>query len=233
MKIRQEYDPNSKRIKAREKLIEYRKALLEKTPWEDETPQGDGPLNRDGNPKTPPGQHVVKNWPVLDLGVQPEIPLEEWSLTVSGLVSKPKMFSWTEFMELPQVEDVSDFHCVTTWSVMDNHWKGVRFRDIANLCGIQPEAKFVFVKAFDAYTTNLPLDEAMKDDVLLVHTWQGEPLTKEHGGPLRMITPQLYAWKGAKWIGEIAFREEDELGFWERRGYSNTAEPWLNDRHSS
>ena len=195
-------------------------------------PMGEGPLNRDGMPKIPPSQKPTDRWPVLDLGVQPEIPLDSWSLTLSGMVEKPQMFSWDQFMGLPQAEDVSDFHCVTTWSRMDNHWIGVKFSTLAEYCRPQPEATFVYIKAYDGYSTNLPLEEAMKYDVLLVHSWEGLPLPKEHGGPVRMITPQLYAWKGAKWIGEIAFRDHDELGYWEKRGYSNTAEPWLNDRYS-
>ncbi|SVB24794.1 uncharacterized protein METZ01_LOCUS177648 [marine metagenome] len=142
------------------------------------------------------------------------------------------MFSWEDFLALPQVEDISDFHCVTSWSRLENHWKGVRFMDIANHCEILPTAKFVYIKAYDAYSTNLPLEDAMKSDVLLVHQWEGAPLTTDHGGPVRMITPQLYAWKGSKWIGEIEFRDYDEMGYWEKRGYSNTAEPWLNDRYS-
>ena len=223
---------DTKRIKSREAMIQYKRSLVEKKPWDGDVPMGEGPLNRDGMPQTPPGQTITAKWPVLDLGVQPEIPLKDWSLTVSGLVENPTMFSWEQFMGFPQVEDVSDFHCVTTWSRLDNHWVGVRFSDIANHCKIKPEAKFVYIKAFDGYSTNLPLEEAMKNDVLLVHQWEGKPLEKEHGGPLRMITPQLYAWKGAKWIGEIVFRKEDELGFWEQRGYSNSADPWLEERYS-
>jgi DMSO/TMAO reductase YedYZ molybdopterin-dependent catalytic subunit len=227
-----QYDPNSKRIKGREALAKYRKAIQEKQKWEGEVPMGEGPLNRDGNPTTPPGQRLVTNWPVLDLGVLPEMPMEHWSLTVTGLVKHEKTYTWEDFMALPQTEDTSDFHCVTSWSRLNNHWKGVKFAEIAKQSEVLPNAKYVFFKAYDGYSTNLPLEEAMKDDVLLVHEWEGEPLTKEHGAPLRMITPQLYAWKGAKWIGEIVFREKDELGFWELRGYSNTAEPWLNDRYS-
>lgn len=227
-----QYDPNSKRIKGRERLIEYRKTLRNNRKWEGELPMGEGELNRDGNPKIPPGQRVTKNWPVLDLGVQPELFPETWNLTLSGLVKRTQTFTWGEFLAFPQVEDVSDFHCVTSWSRLDNHWVGVRFKDIANHCEVLPSAKFVYIKAFDGYSTNLPLEEAMKYDVLLVHRWEGKPLAREHGGPVRMITPQLYAWKGAKWIGEIIFREHDELGFWEKRGYSNTGEPWLNDRYA-
>ncbi len=224
--------PDSPRIRSREAMIRYKKAQLEKAGWEGDLPMGKGPLNRDGMPKMPPGQHSTEKWPVLDLGFQPEIPLENWSLTVSGLVENPETFDWKRFMEFEQIEDISDFHCVTTWSKLDNRWVGVRFSEIANYCGILPEANFVYIKAYDGYSTNLPLEEAMKYDVLLVHSWEGEPLTREHGGPVRMITPQLYAWKGAKWIGEIVFRESDELGFWEQRGYSNTADPWLEERYS-
>lgn len=225
-------DPNSKRIRTREAMIQYKKAQAQNKAWEGPTPLGEGPLNRDGMPKVPPGQNSTERWPVLDLGVQPEIPLDQWSLTISGLVEKPTMFSWEQFMNFPQVEDVSDFHCVTSWSRLDNRWVGVRFSDIANHCQIKPEARFVYIKAYDAYSTNLPLEEAMKYDVLLVHQWEGNPLDKEHGGPVRMITPQLYAWKGAKWIGEIVFRDEDELGYWEQRGYHNNADPWLEERYS-
>jgi DMSO/TMAO reductase YedYZ molybdopterin-dependent catalytic subunit len=134
---------NTKRIAGKEKLAKYRKAMLEKRKWDNQLPQGEGPLNREGNPKTPPGQRIVTNWPVLDLGVQPTIEEEDWSLTISGLVNKPKIFTWEDFMSLPQVEDVSDFHCVTSWSRLENHWKGVRFRDIANHCEVLPTAKFV------------------------------------------------------------------------------------------
>jgi DMSO/TMAO reductase YedYZ molybdopterin-dependent catalytic subunit len=199
---------------------------------------GSGPLNRDGRPKLPVGQHEVKNWPVLDLGVHPSIALAEWRLEVDGLVERPLSLSWDDFLALPQVEDVSDFHCVTTWSRFDNRWKGVRFRAIAELARPRPEARFVLVTAHDkdpageAYTTNVALSRALEDDVLLVHEWEGKPLPREHGGPVRMITPKLYAWKGAKWIARITFLAEDHPGFWEVRGYSNTAEPWANDRYS-
>lgn len=199
---------------------------------------GSGPLNRDGRPKLPVGQHEVKNWPVLDLGVHPAVPLASWRLEVDGLVERPLSLSWDDFLSLPQVEDVSDFHCVTTWSRFDNRWKGVRFKTIAERAGVRPEARFVLVTAHDQdpagepYTTNLSLAKALEDDVLLVHEWEGRPLPREHGGPVRMITPKLYAWKGAKWIARITFLAEDHPGFWEVRGYSDTAEPWANDRYS-
>jgi DMSO/TMAO reductase YedYZ molybdopterin-dependent catalytic subunit len=201
---------------------------------------GTGQPNRHGKPQLPVGQHVVRNWPVLDLGDVPDISTDEWTLEVGGLVENPVTLTWKDFLALPQAEDVSDFHCVTTWSRFDNHWKGVRFRTIAELVVPQPDVRHVLTTGYDhmpgtriPYTTNVPLARAIEDDVLLVHTWQGQPLPREHGGPVRMITPKLYAWKGAKWIHRVDFIARDQKGFWELRGYSNTAEPWANDRYSS
>lgn len=193
---------------------------------------GSGPANRHGMPRLPVGQHEVKNWPVLDLGTHPEIPREIWTLALRGEVETPQAIDWQGFLALPQVEDISDFHCVTSWSRMDNHWGGVRFRTLAELAKVKASARYVHVTAYDGYSTNLPLAECLDDDVLLVHTWEDLPLMREHGGPVRMITPRKYAWKGAKWIREIHFLAEDRPGFWELRGYSNTAEPWANDRYS-
>ena len=202
-------------------------------------PRGSGPPNRHGMPRLPVGQHEVKHWPVLDLGDRPEIDASTWSLRIDGLVERPTTFTWDTFVALPQVEDTSDFHCVTTWSRLDNRWKGVRFSELAERVGVLPQARFVLVTGWDRapgssehYTTNIPLADCLTDDVLLVHEWEGRPLPHEHGGPVRMITPRLYAWKGAKWIKGITFLAEDRPGFWEVRGYSNTARPWEDDRHS-
>jgi DMSO/TMAO reductase YedYZ molybdopterin-dependent catalytic subunit len=203
-------------------------------------PEGTGGKNRHGMPRLPTGQHEVKNWPVLDLGEQPEISVADWKLEITGLVENPFTLDWEQFLALPQVDDESDFHCVTTWSRYDNHWRGVRFKTIAELAVPKDEAKFILCTGYDfmpgsyiPYTVNVPLARAVDDDVLLVHTWEGKPLPREHGGPVRMITPKLYAWKGAKWIRKIEFLEEDKKGFWEIRGYSNTAEPWFNDRYNA
>jgi DMSO/TMAO reductase YedYZ molybdopterin-dependent catalytic subunit len=183
-------------------------------------------------PKLPVGQHLTSNWPVLDLSGPPKVGQASWRLTIDGAVDAPCALDWARFSELPQTEDVSDFHCVTTWSLMDSRWRGVSFADLAALVRVRPEATHVMTYAYDGYTTNLPLEEALKDDVLLVHTWNGQPLPKEHGGPVRLITPQLYAWKGAKWLKRIEFLTSNKLGFWEERGYSNTAHPWRDDRYS-
>ena len=205
-----------------------------------QSPKGTGRANRDGMPQLPVGQHEVKNWPVLDLGDEPAIELADWKLHVTGLCDNPFTLTWDDFLALPQAGDTSDFHCVTTWSRYDNHWKGVRFSTIAERAVPKAEASYVLCTGYDVmpgshipYTTNLPLARAIEDDVLLVHTWDGAPLPREHGGPCRMITPKLYAWKGTKWIRKIEFLSEDQKGFWEVRGYSNSAEPWFNDRYST
>lgn len=198
----------------------------------DVKPLGSGPPNRHGMPKLPIGQYETKKWPVLDLGIHPEVPLDRWSLIVDGAVESPLTLFWADFMALPQVEDVSDFHCVTTWSLMDSRWKGVPLATVIALARPAPDATHVMTYAYDGYTTNLPLEEALKDDVLLVHTWNGQPLPKEHGGPVRVITPQLYAWKGAKWVNRVELLTKDRKGFWEERGYSNTAHPWRDDRYA-
>ena len=203
-------------------------------------PEGTGRPNRHGMPRLPVGQHEVKNWPVLDLGNQPDVPLDSWKLEVEGLVDHPFTLTWQQFLALPQAEDISDFHCVTTWSRYDNRWGGVRFRTMAELAVPKDEAGFVLCTGYDfmpgsniPYTVNVPLARAVEPDVLLVHTWEGKPLPRQHGGPCRMITPKLYAWKGAKWIRRIEFLAEDRKGFWEVRGYSNSAEPWFNDRYAT
>jgi DMSO/TMAO reductase YedYZ molybdopterin-dependent catalytic subunit len=180
--------------------------------------------------RLPPGQRLVTNFPVLDLGIQPDIPLDKWELKIHGLVENPVTLSWARFLALPQFNDVSDFHCVTTWSQFDMEWEGVSFFTIEELVKPRPEAAHVFFKSYDGYTTNNPLDVCLDDDVLIAHKWKGQPLAKEHGGPARVIIPKRYAWKGAKFIHEMVFGDRDTLGFWEVRGYSNTADPWLEDR---
>ncbi len=202
-------------------------------------PAGSGPPNRDGMPKLPVGQHAVGNWPVLDLGDVPDVPRSAWRLEVTGAVHNPVTLTWDDFLALPQTDDVSDIHCVTTRSRVDNQWRGVPIPEVAEHLLPDERARFVLFSGYDVqpgtdipYTTNLPLARAIEDDVLLVHSWEGQPLPREHGGPVRVITPKLYAWKGTKWIRRIEFLPDDQRGFWEQRGYSNSAEPWLNDRYA-
>ena len=217
------------RLKLRERHLEK---IESSASMSDPRPMGSGAPNRHGMPKVPPGQHVTKSWPVLDLGVKPNITPSTWKLTIDGAVEEPVTLDWATFMALPQTEDVSDFHCVTTWSLMDSKWKGVQASTVLALVRPLESAQYAMIHAFDEYTTNVALYELLKDDVLLVHTWNDQPLPRDHGGPVRLITPQLYAWKGAKWISRIELLKQNKLGFWEDRGYSDTAHPWRDDRYS-
>ncbi len=227
-------DKTDKIIEARMKLRARYEEKMKNTPSQsDGQPQGTGPTNRHGMPKLPVGQFETVKWPVLDLGYKPDIALDRWRLYLDGEVETPMVLKWEDFMALPQTNDVSDFHCVTTWSRMDVPWSGVRMLDLAALVQPKETATHVLFQAYDTYTTNLSIEEALKSDVLLVHTADHEPLPLDHGGPVRVITPQLYAWKGAKWIKRIRFLSEDTPGFWEERGYSNTAYPWRDDRYST
>ncbi len=182
--------------------------------------------------RLPPGQHLTEGFPVLDLGIRPRVPLDEWRLEVSGEVEEPLTLDWAGLKALPFTEDVSDFHCVTTWSKYDCRWGGARFSELVDRVRPTGEARFVFFTSYDGYTTNTPLEPLLDDDVLLAWRFGGKPLTLEHGGPVRMVVPKLYAWKSAKFVRKIEFRAEDEPGFWEKRGYSNSADPWTNDRFS-
>ena len=180
--------------------------------------------------RLPPGQRLVTDFPTLDLGIQPEVPLDKWELKIHGKVENPVTLNWAQFMALPQFKDVSDFHCVTTWSVFDMEFAGVSFFTLAELVRPTAEASHVYFKAYDGYTTNNPLDALLDDDVMIAHSWNGLPLAKVHGGPARVIVPKRYAWTGAKWVKEIIFLDRDLLGFWELRGYSNTADPFTEER---
>ncbi len=198
----------------------------------DARPLGSGPKNRHGMPSLPVGQTETHKWPVLDLGRQPRVPLERWHLVVDGAVEERLDLDWKAFQALPQVDDVSDFHCVTGWSRLNLRWKGVRLSEVLARARPAREASHLMLHGYDGYATNLSLAEALKDDVLLVHTVNETPLEVEHGGPVRVITPQLYAWKGAKWVSRLEVLAGDRRGFWEENGYSNTAHPWRNDRYA-
>ncbi len=188
------------------------------------------PTVRRSEERLPPGQHLTGGFPVLDLGIQPVIPLDKWSLEIKGLVDTPVVLHWEQFHALMPFEDVSDFHCVTTWSKYDCRWSGVAFFTLTDLVQVKPEAKFVYFTGYDGYSTSVPLAQLLDDDVLVATRFDGKPIPKEHGGPARVIVPKLYAWKGAKFVRTIEFLAEDKLGFWEVRGYSNTADPWTDDR---
>ena len=190
-----------------------------------------GRVSRPEAERLPPGQHLVKNWPVLDLGQQPHVPLDSWRLEVRGLVENPLTWSWKTFQRLEQSRKVSDIHCVTAWSRFDNRWRGVAVRELLDRVMPKAEARFVTLHSYDTYTTNLPLEEFAVQDALLATHWNDAPLTIEHGGPMRAVVPQLYFWKSAKWVKRIEFHAEDRPGFWEERGYHNHGDPWREQRY--
>jgi len=207
--------------------------IAAKQKWaEKQVARGVRPLTTRSDERLPPGQKLTNGFPVLDLGIQPETPLTEWTLTLGGLVENPLSLDWSAFNDLPQVEDVSDFHCVTTWSKYDCRWTGVAFTTLYELARPDARARFVFFTSYDGYSTNVPLESCLDDDVLIATGFDGAPLPREHGGPARVIIPKLYAWKGAKFIQAITFLEHDKRGFWEERGYSNTADPWKEERYA-
>ncbi len=185
-----------------------------------------------GADRLPPGQHLVTDWPVLDLGVQPEVPLATWRLRVTGFAATPLTLTWEEFGALPQQTRRSDIHCVTTWSRHDNDWQGVAVRTLLDLVQPLPIARFVLLTAHDGYTTNLPLADFAAEEAMLATHWQGAPLSPAHGGPMRLVVPHLYFWKSAKWLKEIEFIGADRAGFWERNGYHMRGDPWREERYS-
>ncbi|HXG37429.1 MAG TPA: sulfite oxidase-like oxidoreductase [Bacteroidota bacterium] len=187
-------------------------------------------VNSFGKPKLPPGQYGTEKFPVLTYGEVPMVSTKDWRFRVWGLVEEEREWTWEEFMQLPQSKLKADFHCVTHWSRFDDEWEGVLFRDFIKHVRLKPNAKFVLQHAYGGYTTNLPLQWMIDEDVMFAHTWNGQPLDREHGGPMRVFTPRRYAWKGAKWIRGLEFLANDKPGFWEVNGYSNSADPWKEER---
>ena len=194
--------------------------------------------------RIPSNQARTKKWPVLDAGGPPRIDLKDlswWRLSLSGLVEQSTEFAWEEFKKLPRTRVFADMHCVTRWSRLGNVWEGVLTRDIVKQVTLKPEAKFVLVSAYDKgfsfsggasdWTTNLPLEYFLDEDCLFADTHDGEPISLEHGGPLRLVIPKLYAWKSAKWVKGIEFRADDTPGFWERGGYHMLGDPWKEQRY--
>ena len=182
--------------------------------------------------KVPPGQFVTDRFPVLTYGATPKFDQDSWSFRLSGLVEEPVELSYSSFMALPNVTLTADFHCVTQWSRLDNAWEGVSIHEIMKLVKLKPEARFAMAHCDGGYTTNLPIDVLLDDDVLLAYKHDGKPLEPEHGYPLRLIVPKRYAWKSAKWLRGLEFMPEDRPGFWEMHGYHNDADPWAEERFS-
>lgn len=191
-----------------------------------------GRITRPEDQRLPPGQHLTKDWPVLDLGVVPPVSRERWRLDVYGAIENPVFWTYAEFAAQRQAQFTSDIHCVTTWSRYDNQWEGLATRELLAACQPRDDARFVVLHSYDGYTTNLALDDFAAEDALLAHSWSGQPLSDEHGGPVRLVVPHLYFWKSAKWLQAIEFLTEDAPGFWEVRGYHNRGDPWAEQRYS-
>ena len=180
--------------------------------------------------RTPPGQYLVRDFPVLSAGPTPRIGLDEWRLEVVGQVDQPRGWSWQEFIALPSEEITVDIHCVTKWSKLDSRWRGVALDTL--LDGVETAADQVMAHSYGGYTTNLPLEDLTGGRAWIAYEYDGEPLEPEHGGPARLLVPHLYFWKSAKWIRAIELRDTDAPGFWEGYGYHNYGDPWREQRYS-
>jgi DMSO/TMAO reductase YedYZ molybdopterin-dependent catalytic subunit len=181
--------------------------------------------------RVPPGQYLTENFPVLTVGPNPDFDLASWDFQLYGEVEDELQLSWEELQGLPQTELTTDIHCVTRWSKIDTTWRGVRLRDLLEKARVRPAGKYVMAYSDGGYTTNLPLEVVMDDDVLLAHTYDGKPLEPDHGAPLRLLVPKRYFWKSAKFLRRIEVMSEDRMGFWELNGYHNDADPWKEQRH--
>ena len=182
--------------------------------------------------RTPPGQFITQRLPVLHYGDIPVISLDDWRLTVDGLVEQSLSLSWHDLEAFPRVGLTADMHCVTRWSRLDVRWQGIPAGAVLAASRPTPTARFVLISCAGGYDTNLPVADFAAGDVLLATDLDGEPLTPEHGFPLRLVVPKRYAWKSAKWVTGLRFLAGDEPGFWERYGYHNDADPWREQRFS-
>jgi DMSO/TMAO reductase YedYZ molybdopterin-dependent catalytic subunit len=180
----------------------------------------------------PPGQSLTLKWPVLHYGSVPKFDPKTWDFRAYGLVETPRRLTWAEFNALPKVHTTSDFHCVTRWSRFDNQWEGVAFRELLRRVKLKAGAAYVLVHAEQGFTANLPLADLDRDEVLLATHHDGEPLTADHGYPLRLIVPHLYSWKSVKWVRALEFLDHDAPGFWEQNGYHMHGDPWKEQRFS-
>jgi len=181
--------------------------------------------------RVPPGQYLTERFPVLTVGPNPKFDLNAWDFSVFGEVEDRLKLTWDELMALPQRDVVTDIHCVTRWSKLDTVWRGVPMSEILARAGVKEDATHLMAYSDGGYTTNMPLEVALDDDVLLAHTYDGKPLEPDHGAPLRLLVPKRYFWKSAKFLRKIELMNEDRMGFWELNGYHNDADPWQEQRH--
>jgi len=187
-----------------------------------------GPEHAD---RVPPGQHLTNGFPVLTYGQTPNVDRATWQFRVWGC-AKEVTFTWEDFMAMPQSEFTADFHCVTAVSKLDVQWTGVKVSDFMKHVELDPKAAHIMEHCYGGYTTNIAIEDFLREENFFAHTLFGEPLPADHGGPLRLVVPHLYAWKSAKWINGLEFLEQEELGFWERNGYHRRGEPWAVERYS-
>ena len=183
-------------------------------------------------PRVPPGQRVTRGFPILHVGAPPSFDPGTWDLRFDGEIENPCSLPWKEFQAMAHVRRTWDFHCVTTWSKLDVTWDGVPFSAVEALVRPRSSARHIVFECDGGYTTNIPLEVARRDDIIFADRLDGGPIPPEHGGPMRPVVPSLYGWKSAKWCRQVHFLAEDEPGYWEVRGYSNTADPWTEDRYS-
>ncbi len=181
--------------------------------------------------RLPPGQYLTEKWPVLHYGGVPKVDLATWDFSIEGLIEKPVRLTRDELLALPRREVKSDVHCVTRWSLLDSTWAGVPISEVMKLIQLKPEATHVMVRAEQGFTANLSLDDFLRDENMLVDTRNGEPITPEHGWPLRLFVPHLYFWKSAKWVRGLEFMHGDRPGFWEQYGYHMRGDPWQEERY--
>jgi len=187
-------------------------------------------LRPDGRPRLPPSQQAVKR--IYDMGgIQGKSSPQDWQLRIHGEVEKPTTLTFQELLELQQVEITCDVHCVTGWTLLDSEWGGIKLSSIMDLVKLKKDAHFVIFEAAAGYTSNIPIIEARKDNVILAHSFFGKSLPRPHGAPVRALVPDRYFYKSAKWLEGIKFTVQDEPGYWERRGYSNSADPWREERY--
>jgi DMSO/TMAO reductase YedYZ molybdopterin-dependent catalytic subunit len=187
----------------------------------------------DGTPsRVPPGQYLVEKWPVLSYGPTPRFNPATWDFRLFGLVEQAVRLNYQQFRTLPQTRLTTDFHCVTTWSRLNNRWEGVLAKDVIALVQLKPEARYIMLHCDGGYTTNLSLEQFLDADVIFAHRHDGQDLEPDHGWPLRLVVPKLYAWKSAKWVRGVEFLAENKRGFWEVRGYHNRGNPWTEERYS-
>jgi DMSO/TMAO reductase YedYZ molybdopterin-dependent catalytic subunit len=179
--------------------------------------------------RVPPGQHLVKDWPVLTYGPTPHTKTEDWTFSIDGVVDSAQRWTWNEMMALPQETITKDIHCVTSWSKLDTTWTGVSVDVLLEASGFT--GKWISAWCDGGYTTNLPIADVTGGKAWIAHTYGGEPLAREHGGPARLLVPHLYFWKSAKWVRGITVTAVDEPGFWEQNGYHDHGDPWTEERY--